>query len=261
MTAHTAHASTSRAAAATSQRDWETRAACRTQPPHLFTDPKDETDINAALKICGRCPVRQACLQTALAHPPDADVGIWGGTTEEARHELRQQKTLNVNVRVRRTATAPHTDPTGIRRDATANSRDPQRQEAARAHAENSQAQRPPTADGDTPPARNSSRRAAASTARPPAALQMRRDAYGDLTDTTGRVIIFRIHGSPPYMLMIDRRPVARTHTVAEARHIAAATLHQPERDRSVPAHLDPARQQPTPTARRGRPPAVRTRR
>lgn len=69
--------------------DWAGQAACAGHPPRRFTDPADHTETRAALAVCRRCPVRQPCLDTALARHPTADVGIWGGTTEPQRRYLR----------------------------------------------------------------------------------------------------------------------------------------------------------------------------
>ena len=46
-------------------------------------------------------------------------------------------------------------------------------------------------------------------------------DERGDYVDRTGRVIVFEIHGEPPYMLMIDGKPRARTGSVHEAAVLA----------------------------------------
>jgi len=73
---------------------WRDQAACVGADPRLFTDPRPDTnDTRHAIQHCHACPVRQACLTTALAHHPDADVGIWGGTTPEARRTMRHRPT------------------------------------------------------------------------------------------------------------------------------------------------------------------------
>ena len=73
--------------------DWRTRAACIGTDPRKFTDPRpDSDDAPAAIRCCSRCPVRQACLETAIAHGPDADVGIWGGTTPEVLRAIRRKR-------------------------------------------------------------------------------------------------------------------------------------------------------------------------
>ena len=55
--------------------------------------------------------------------------------------------------------------------------------------------------------------------------LELFKDANGDHIDRTGRVIVFEIHGEPPYMLMIDGQPRARTSTVSDAAGLAARFL------------------------------------
>ena len=77
--------------------------------------------------------------------------------------------------------------------------------------------------------------------------LELFRDENGDHVDSTGRVVIFEIHGEPPYMLMIDGQPRARTTSVDDAlglaaRFIAAAepASHQRHlRVRAMPALHD----------------------
>lgn len=57
--------------------------------------------------------------------------------------------------------------------------------------------------------------------------LHLVQDDNGDFIDRSGRVIVFEIHGDPPFMLMIDRQPRARTQTVADAAGLAAKLLAQ----------------------------------
>jgi len=72
-------------------RGWRDQAACIDADPRIFTDPRPETDdAKQALRCCQRCPVRQPCLDTALEHDPQADIGIWGGTTPRERTALRR---------------------------------------------------------------------------------------------------------------------------------------------------------------------------
>jgi len=74
---------------------WRDHAACVGADPRIFTDPRPGTDdTRRARRCCQRCPVRQPCLDTALAHHSDADVGIWGGTTPEVRRMIRRSSTL-----------------------------------------------------------------------------------------------------------------------------------------------------------------------
>lgn len=40
-----------------------------------------------ARSLCAKCPVRDLCLQYAVEHH---EIGIWGGTSETERRELRK---------------------------------------------------------------------------------------------------------------------------------------------------------------------------
>jgi len=51
---------------------------------------EDEADAVEAKAICDICPVRQACLEHALAHRERE--GIWGGTTEGRPRIVRQRR-------------------------------------------------------------------------------------------------------------------------------------------------------------------------
>ena len=42
-------------------------------------------------------------------------------------------------------------------------------------------------------------------------------DKCGDFVDSSGRVIVFEIHGSPRYMVMVDGRPRRRVESLDEA--------------------------------------------
>jgi WhiB family redox-sensing transcriptional regulator len=66
--------------------------ACRRLDPDLFfpvsTSGASLTDIEAAKRVCRRCPVATPCLRWALDLGQVS--GIWGGTTEEERRALRR---------------------------------------------------------------------------------------------------------------------------------------------------------------------------
>lgn len=64
---------------------WLLRAACRGTDPALFFPGPEDTPA-PALAICARCPVRQDCLEHAIA--TRERFGIWGGTTERQRRRL-----------------------------------------------------------------------------------------------------------------------------------------------------------------------------
>jgi WhiB family redox-sensing transcriptional regulator len=72
---------------------WRSLAACRSADPELFfpisLSGSGAADVAKAKAICAKCDVREHCLSAALAlgHV----YGIWGGTTEEDRQQLRRQ--------------------------------------------------------------------------------------------------------------------------------------------------------------------------
>jgi len=70
---------------------WMPRGACRGEDPELFFPITAAgpalTQVFAAKAVCFRCAVRAACLSYALA---TGQAGIWGGTTQEERHAMRQ---------------------------------------------------------------------------------------------------------------------------------------------------------------------------
>jgi WhiB family transcriptional regulator, redox-sensing transcriptional regulator len=75
---------------------WYHRAACGTSGADLFF-PAGRSgaavdDIDAAKRVCARCPVRTACL--AFAIETNQEYGVWGGTTEDERRPLRKEHRL-----------------------------------------------------------------------------------------------------------------------------------------------------------------------
>jgi WhiB family redox-sensing transcriptional regulator len=52
----------------------------------FFADVGENHKISAARIICGRCDVREACLEYALEH--GERYGMWGGMTENQRRKL-----------------------------------------------------------------------------------------------------------------------------------------------------------------------------
>lgn len=175
---------------------WRAHAACRDSDTRLFTEPGSRDDVRQALAACATCSVRAACLAVALSHDAEADVGIWGGTTEVARRRIRAgsltvEQALDPDVR-------RNPEPRKHQVNGTVGNQLP-----------GSSAARPRPVPGPPAPV-----------------VTVARDANGDYVSHDGRVIIFQIHGEPPWMLMIDERCVARTRTVTEARRIALTTLH-----------------------------------
>lgn len=67
---------------------WYELALCSQADPDLwFLEPWE--DEAPAKRICGRCPVRTACLAYAL--DADEEYGVWGGLAPEERRELKRQ--------------------------------------------------------------------------------------------------------------------------------------------------------------------------
>lgn len=75
-------------------RNWRNRAACRAADPELFqpsteSGPTYDAQVAEAKAVCAGCPVRQMCLEFALAMLP---YGIAGGLTETERAQLRHAR-------------------------------------------------------------------------------------------------------------------------------------------------------------------------
>lgn len=173
---------------------WREDAACLEHPAEWFTGPHEPGDTRRAIDVCTTCPVKEPCLETALSIEVSADLGIWGGTTPATRHRMRRKRRNGDDV-----VTAERSG-----RDLEAR-------------------KLPGTTElpHDATSAVESHR-----------GLPLYPDPHGDFVDSTGRVIIFEIHGQPPVMLMIDGRPRARTRTVEDAAGLAAALL---AKDASTP--------------------------
>lgn len=71
------------------QATWRNRAACRGIDPDVFF-PVTEEDAEEAKAICFVCPVREACLEFALAAREKE--GVWGGATERERRRIVRQR-------------------------------------------------------------------------------------------------------------------------------------------------------------------------
>lgn len=72
---------------------WMDRGACIGEEPELWF-PAGEgreftTQIDKAKRVCFACPVRAECLELAL---DEGRSGIWGGTTETDRKQIRRRR-------------------------------------------------------------------------------------------------------------------------------------------------------------------------
>lgn len=66
--------------------EWMSDALCREIDGELFFP--DNPNDNEAKKACALCQVKEPCLQYALERPV---LGIWGGTNERERRQLRRK--------------------------------------------------------------------------------------------------------------------------------------------------------------------------
>ncbi|CAK7288607.1 WhiB family transcriptional regulator [Streptomyces misionensis] len=83
MTATTRHATT------VATPDWTSALCAQTDPDSFFPEgvgAQVSTAVQRAKKVCGRCPVRAACLSWALETQQPA--GVWGGMSVKERRVL-----------------------------------------------------------------------------------------------------------------------------------------------------------------------------
>ena len=76
----------------TSDLAWRSTASCCDTDPDLFfpigTTGIALEQVAEAKTVCNSCPAQLACLEFALR--TNQDTGIWGGTSEEERRQLRR---------------------------------------------------------------------------------------------------------------------------------------------------------------------------
>jgi WhiB family redox-sensing transcriptional regulator len=72
---------------------WRNEAVCKDTDPELFfpvgTTGQALLQIDRAKEVCFECPVKVRCLDFAIE--TNQDSGIWGGTSEEERRQIRRQ--------------------------------------------------------------------------------------------------------------------------------------------------------------------------
>jgi len=72
---------------------WRDEAVCRETDPDLFfpigTTGQALLQIDRAKQVCNECTVQVSCLEFALE--TNQDSGIWGGTSEEERRDIRRR--------------------------------------------------------------------------------------------------------------------------------------------------------------------------
>ncbi|MDR0951102.1 MAG: WhiB family transcriptional regulator [Candidatus Ancillula sp.] len=71
---------------------WKKKAKCSELDPELFfpigTSDAAKEQEKKAIDICHSCPVCEECLEKAIADKQE--IGVWGGTTEKIRKEMRK---------------------------------------------------------------------------------------------------------------------------------------------------------------------------
>lgn len=69
---------------------WKQHAECRGLNPDMFLPTRgDNRALEAAKRVCNRCPVRTECLDYALKM--NERTGVWGGVSERQRREMRRK--------------------------------------------------------------------------------------------------------------------------------------------------------------------------
>lgn len=73
---------------------WDRDAACKGQPRELFFPPAGAPPSDGIREqFCRNCPVKNPCLEAALADQTQAmDWGIWGDTTPNMRRRIRRTR-------------------------------------------------------------------------------------------------------------------------------------------------------------------------
>lgn len=67
---------------------WRKDAACKGVDADLFF-PGYKNPAIEAKRVCANCQVKEPCLAFALKNPEEQ--GVWGGTTEKDRAEIRRK--------------------------------------------------------------------------------------------------------------------------------------------------------------------------
>lgn len=78
---------------------WADRAKCRGLDVDMFMPPRGDTNRHA-VAVCNACPVKAECLDYALTAPVERH-GVWGGTSERERCQLRIAKVPDHGTRPR----------------------------------------------------------------------------------------------------------------------------------------------------------------
>jgi WhiB family redox-sensing transcriptional regulator len=78
------------------------REPCRsTDPDAFFPDTFEPQHVAQLRRICGSCPMRDACAEYAIWFE---DVGYWGGLSAPERRRIRQQRGIRLRSELRQSA-------------------------------------------------------------------------------------------------------------------------------------------------------------
>ena len=70
---------------------WKADARCRgVDPAVLYVDEDDVAGLAAAKELCAACPVRDDCLEHAIASREK--IGVWGGMTPRERQRVIRRR-------------------------------------------------------------------------------------------------------------------------------------------------------------------------
>lgn len=69
--------------------NWAQHAACQGMDEDLFFPEGRGHVAIEAYQACNGCPVREPCLEEAINRQRGEDHGIWGGTSEQDRVQIR----------------------------------------------------------------------------------------------------------------------------------------------------------------------------
>ena len=77
-----------------------TDAACAGEDTDLFfpDDKRNKGVVAIAKSFCDRCPIQSDCLDHAIKNE---EQGIWGGTTDDERRDLRLTNRIRIPVAIR----------------------------------------------------------------------------------------------------------------------------------------------------------------
>jgi len=81
--------------------DWREQARCLGMDPNIFHAEGRGSNLvtQRAKRVCAGCPVRDQCLEEALADP--THLGVMGGTTDDERRGMRRGRPQNWRAIVR----------------------------------------------------------------------------------------------------------------------------------------------------------------